>query len=292
MTAATQIHFGNPGNRFRPALVGGRAPRAARRRRARDDRGGPGDAGVPRASASPTWCPFATARADELTPRPAAGRAAPGSRRFVDRHRPRVVAMLGITAYRIAFERPDGDDRAAARAARPAPSSGWCRTRAGSTPTRRSPPSPRRTPSPRAPRASCAVGGTLTGCGAMSEHRARHLRGHDHPAGVRRLASAGSTIAKTWSGDLAGHRPRADALRRRPRRRAARATSRSRSSTARSTDAPGRFAFQQLGRHARRRPGAALRRGAGVRHRRRWPASAARSPSPSTTDGTHTYDLP
>ena len=49
--------------------------------------------------------PFATARADELTPEQLrAGRDRLEA--FVDAHRPRVVAMLGITSYRVAFGRP------------------------------------------------------------------------------------------------------------------------------------------------------------------------------------------
>jgi TDG/mug DNA glycosylase family protein len=47
----------------------------------------------------------ATARADELSrDELVAGRA--GLERFVVRHRPKVVAMLGITAYRTAFATP------------------------------------------------------------------------------------------------------------------------------------------------------------------------------------------
>jgi double-stranded uracil-DNA glycosylase len=49
--------------------------------------------------------PAATARADELTRQQlVAGRARLES--FVAEHRPRVVAVLGITAYRTAFGRP------------------------------------------------------------------------------------------------------------------------------------------------------------------------------------------
>jgi double-stranded uracil-DNA glycosylase len=49
--------------------------------------------------------PVATARADELTRQQlSAGRARLEA--FVARHRPRVVAVLGITAYRAAFGRP------------------------------------------------------------------------------------------------------------------------------------------------------------------------------------------
>ena len=48
--------------------------------------------------------PVATARADELTDAQlVAGRARLES--FVEQHRPRVVAVLGVTAYRTAFAR-------------------------------------------------------------------------------------------------------------------------------------------------------------------------------------------
>ena len=103
-TAATQIHFGNPGNRFRPALV------AAGLLEPPVD-GVPGMTEqdlatlVARRVGITNLVPFATARADELT----RSQLLTGRTRleaFVDRHRPRVVAMLGITAYRIAFERP------------------------------------------------------------------------------------------------------------------------------------------------------------------------------------------
>jgi TDG/mug DNA glycosylase family protein len=102
-TAATQIHFGNPGNRFRPALVeaGLLEPPA-------DGRPGMTETDlatlVERRVAITNLVPFATARADELTrDQLLAGRARLEG--FVVRHRPRVVAMLGITAYRSAFER-------------------------------------------------------------------------------------------------------------------------------------------------------------------------------------------
>ena len=64
--------------------------------------------------------PFATARADELTTeqiRAAAGSLAATVRRFA----PRVVAVLGLTAYRQAFTRPraapgrQGEDLAGAQ---------------------------------------------------------------------------------------------------------------------------------------------------------------------------------
>jgi double-stranded uracil-DNA glycosylase len=104
LTAARQIHFGNPANRFRPALV------AAGLLEPPPD-GAPGmteadlttlrDRGV----GITNLVPFATARADELTHEQLVG----GRVRleaFVAEHRPRVVAVLGITAYRVAFGRP------------------------------------------------------------------------------------------------------------------------------------------------------------------------------------------
>jgi len=104
MTAALQIHFGNPGNRFRPALV------AAGLLDPPVD-GVPGmtradlDSLSARGVGITNLVPDATARADELTPEQLrAGRVRLEA--FVGEHRPRVVAMLGITAYRAAFGRP------------------------------------------------------------------------------------------------------------------------------------------------------------------------------------------
>ena len=104
LTAARQVHFGNPSSRFRPALVAsgllGPAPA-----------GQPGMTAADLATLSArgigitNLVPFATARADELT---RAQLEAGHSRLedFVSEHRPRVVAVLGITAYRTAFRRP------------------------------------------------------------------------------------------------------------------------------------------------------------------------------------------
>ncbi len=103
LTAARQIHFGNPSNRFRPALVaaGLLAPAPA---------GAPGMTKtdlatlVSRGVGITNLVPVATARADELSKAQlVAGRDRLES--FVARHRPRVVAVLGITAYRTAFDR-------------------------------------------------------------------------------------------------------------------------------------------------------------------------------------------
>jgi TDG/mug DNA glycosylase family protein len=103
-TAALQVHFGNPGNRFRPALVAAGLL-------------GPPVDGVPGMTEADlatlaaggvgitNLVPLATARADELTTELLlAGRVR--LEQFVTDHRPRVVAMLGITAYRVAFGRP------------------------------------------------------------------------------------------------------------------------------------------------------------------------------------------
>lgn len=103
-TAATQIHFGTPGNRFRPALVAAGLL-------------GPPIDGVPGMTRTDlgtllasgvgitNLVPFATARADELTTTQlVAGRHRLDG--FVAEHRPRVVAVLGITAYRVAFALP------------------------------------------------------------------------------------------------------------------------------------------------------------------------------------------
>jgi double-stranded uracil-DNA glycosylase len=97
-SAAIGHHFGRPGNRFWPALfAGGFTPRL--------------------------FSPFeesellklgvgivnlvdrATATADELTPAELRGGAARLARK-VRRYRPRFVAPLGLTSYRIAFSRP------------------------------------------------------------------------------------------------------------------------------------------------------------------------------------------
>ncbi len=104
LTAATQIHFGNPANRFRPALVAAGLldpPAGGVPGMTKDDLATLLDRGV----GITNLVPFATARADELTREQlVAGRA--GLEEFVDAHRPRVVAVLGITAYRTAFGLP------------------------------------------------------------------------------------------------------------------------------------------------------------------------------------------
>ncbi|KQQ01504.1 MULTISPECIES: mismatch-specific DNA-glycosylase [unclassified Rathayibacter] len=102
-TAATGAHFAHPGNRFYPALAAaGILERPLRvsegmtdaDRRTLVDRG----VGITNLASR------ATARADELTP----DELRAGAVRLVstvERVRPRVVAMVGITAYRAAFGR-------------------------------------------------------------------------------------------------------------------------------------------------------------------------------------------
>ncbi len=103
-TAATQTHFGKPGNRFWPALfhagvldepVDLTDPMTAEVKAMLVERG-IGISNLVRR---------ATARADELT----AAELREGAEQLlalVERVRPRVVAVLGITAYRAAFKRP------------------------------------------------------------------------------------------------------------------------------------------------------------------------------------------
>jgi len=100
-TAAVQSHFARPGNRFYPALFA-----AGITDRRIDPSAGMTDddrvALVGRGIAITNLVRRATARADELSrDELVAGRAA--LEEFVVRHRPRVVAVLGITAYRSAF---------------------------------------------------------------------------------------------------------------------------------------------------------------------------------------------
>ena len=103
-TAATQTHFAHPGNRFYPALR-----RAGILDRDMDRAGGMTEADrrylVERGLGITNLVNRATARADELT----AKELQAGVVRLSDlvrQHRPRVVAVAGITAYRTAFRRP------------------------------------------------------------------------------------------------------------------------------------------------------------------------------------------
>lgn len=103
-TAAVQAHFARRGNRFYPALY-----RAGILDKVIDAADGYSDEDLALLLAAgvgiTNLAPRATARADELT----AAELDAGARRLaelVDRVAPAVVAVLGITAYRIAFSRP------------------------------------------------------------------------------------------------------------------------------------------------------------------------------------------
>ena len=103
-TAATQTHFAHPGNRFYPALrLAGILDREISRSdgMTEDDRAYL----VARGIGNTNLVNRATARADELS----ADELRAGRSRletFVEAHRPAVVAIAGITAYRTAFSRP------------------------------------------------------------------------------------------------------------------------------------------------------------------------------------------
>jgi TDG/mug DNA glycosylase family protein len=103
-TVAVQAHFGRRGNRFYPALF-----RAGITDRLIDASGGMADEDrahlLARGVGITSLVRGATARADELT----AAELVAGTRSLaqrVARWRPRAVAFLGITAYRVAFDRP------------------------------------------------------------------------------------------------------------------------------------------------------------------------------------------
>ncbi|XAO68777.1 mismatch-specific DNA-glycosylase [Diaminobutyricibacter sp. McL0608] len=105
LTVAVQAHFAKRGNRFYPALY-----RAGITDRVIDAADGfrPEDRAylLERGLGITSIVPTATARADELTPDELiAGGVA--LRERVARIHPSVVAVLGITAYRVAFDRPD-----------------------------------------------------------------------------------------------------------------------------------------------------------------------------------------
>jgi TDG/mug DNA glycosylase family protein len=97
-SGATGHHFARPGNRFWPALHrSGFTPRQYRP----DEQ----DELLALGLGITNVAPRATARADELTPEELrAGGAALTER--VARYRPRVLAVLGLGAYRTAFGRP------------------------------------------------------------------------------------------------------------------------------------------------------------------------------------------
>ncbi len=103
-TAATQTHFAHPGNRFYPALL-----RAGIIEREIDRGAGMSDDDrahlLERGVGITNVAHRATARASELsTEELRAGGVQ--LREVVRRHRPSVVAIAGITAYRTAFSRP------------------------------------------------------------------------------------------------------------------------------------------------------------------------------------------
>ena len=98
-SAAVGHHFARPGNRFWPALyAGGFSDRLL----------SPFEEAelLPRGYGITNVVARASARADELTAEEFIGGAKKLVRK-IQRHRPRAVAMLGITAYRTAFNRPD-----------------------------------------------------------------------------------------------------------------------------------------------------------------------------------------
>jgi TDG/mug DNA glycosylase family protein len=103
-TAAVQTHFARPGNRFYPALleagiVDRRIDASAGMTEADRDYFRHRGIGIT------NLVHRATARADELSREELlAGREALNA--FVAEHRPAVVAVLGVTAYRTAFGRP------------------------------------------------------------------------------------------------------------------------------------------------------------------------------------------
>ncbi|MWB98116.1 mismatch-specific DNA-glycosylase [Agromyces seonyuensis] len=103
-TAAVGAPFARRGNRFYPALErAGIFDRVvdASAGLSSDDHGLFDRQGVGVTS----LVPFATARADELT-RDQLVEGAAALEEKVDRLRPKVVAMLGVTAYRVGFGRP------------------------------------------------------------------------------------------------------------------------------------------------------------------------------------------
>jgi TDG/mug DNA glycosylase family protein len=103
-TAATQTHFAHPGNRFYPALrLAGIIDREVNRAEGMTDE----DRAylISRGIGNTNLVNRATARADELSATELrAGRIR--LEQFVRTHRPLVVAVAGVTAYRTAFSQP------------------------------------------------------------------------------------------------------------------------------------------------------------------------------------------
>jgi double-stranded uracil-DNA glycosylase len=103
-SAAVQAHFGRRGNRFYPALY-----RAGITDRLIDASDGfrPGDREhlLERGIGITGLVHYATARADELSVEQLVGGVAPLTE-LTETLKPNVVAVLGVTTYRIAFGRP------------------------------------------------------------------------------------------------------------------------------------------------------------------------------------------
>ena len=103
-TAAVQTHFAHPGNRFYPALL-----RAGLLSEPVDPSAGMSDADrvrfTGRGLGITNLVPRATAKASELD-RDELRAGGERLRRLVERRRPRVVAVAGVTAYRQAFGVP------------------------------------------------------------------------------------------------------------------------------------------------------------------------------------------
>jgi TDG/mug DNA glycosylase family protein len=155
-TAAVKTHFAHPTNRFYPALA-----KAGITDYEVDRVAGMTEADrahlVARGIGITNLVRRASARASELS-REELSEGGARLQRFVAEHRPAVVAIAGVTAYRDAFgergaalgRQPDTLDSGSAG---PARRSGWSPTQAGSMPTRRSrrsPPPTRRRPPRRA----------------------------------------------------------------------------------------------------------------------------------------------
>ncbi|MGA9278734.1 mismatch-specific DNA-glycosylase [Ilumatobacter sp.] len=103
-TAATQTHFAYPSNRFYPALLrAGIIEREIDRGRGMsdDDRAHLIERGIGITNVAHR----ATARASELTKQELVD-GGNELRAFVRAHRPRVVAVAGVTAFRSAFDEP------------------------------------------------------------------------------------------------------------------------------------------------------------------------------------------
>jgi double-stranded uracil-DNA glycosylase len=107
-TAATQTHFAHPGNRFYPALqLAGIVDRDLGRGRSMtaEDRAYLVERGI----GITNLVNRATARAGELAPAELkVGRTR--LEEFTARHHPVVVAIAGVTAYRIAFSEPKAQE--------------------------------------------------------------------------------------------------------------------------------------------------------------------------------------